>query len=135
MSSVVTIPHSTSITANSILTTTGWESAQPVVNINNRGITLQDGDIYRMSDKATTGVFDRLERLERMMGILRRDRTLESVYKPLQEAGDKYDNILDTAIADIMNIAIDTMKSHADYYDQLTVEAKVYHALTKEESK
>ena len=89
-----------------------------------------------MSHKnASDGVFNRLDRLERMMGILRRDNSLESVYTPLKEAGDKYDKVLDTAIADIMDVAIHTMKQHADDYDRLTIEAKVYHALTKEESK
>lgn len=140
MTTVVTVPNiaTSSITGNNyqVLTNSGWITPpDPAVKIDNNGITLQkNGDIYQMSDGkvADNGLFDRLERLERMMGILRRDKGLENVYKPLQEAGDKYDAVLDNAIADIMNIAINTMKQHADDYEQLKTEAKVYHALTKD---
>lgn len=139
--SVITVPYiptSSSIgNNNQILTNSGWitSPSNPAVKIDDNGITLQKhGDIYQMSDGKVTdkGLFDRLERLERMMGILRRDKGLENVYKPLQEAGDKYDAVLDDAIADIMNIAINTMKQHADDYEQLKTEARVYHALTKD---
>ena len=136
MSTIVTIPHITA-TSNSILTTNGWQDHVIGNNASNAGITLKDGDIYRMStgNQVSDGVFNRLERLERMMGIMRRDSDLENVYKPLADAGNKYDQVLDTAIADIMNIAINTMKQHADDYERLTVEARVYRALTKEDTK
>lgn len=132
MTSVVTVPAN--LIEGSILTTKGWEPALTTVDITRSGITLQDGDIYRMTtgNQVKDGVFDRLERLERMMGILRRDKALENAYDPLREAGDKYDAVLDDAIADIMNIAINTMKQHADDYERLKNEAKVYHALTKD---
>lgn len=141
MNTVITVPNiptiTTSSTYNSILTNTGWTTSSPAVDIGTHGITLcNGGDIYQMSNKnPSDGVFNRLERLERMMGILRRDNSLEEIYQPLKEAGDKYDKVLDTAIADIMNIAIHTMKQHADDYDRLSIEATVYRALTKEETK
>lgn len=132
MTSIITVPAN--LTDGSILTTNGWEPALTTVDINRNGITLHDGDIYRMTtgNQVKDGVFDRLERLERMMGILRRDKALENAYDPLREAGDKYDAVLDHAIADIMNIAINTMKQHADDYERLKSEAKVYQALTKD---
>jgi len=132
MTSVITVPAN--LIEGSILTTNGWEPALTTVDITRSGITLQDGDIYRMTtgNQVKDGVFDRLERIERMMGILRRDKALENAYEPLREAGDKYDAVLDDAIADIMNIAINTMKQHADDYERLKNEAKVYHALTKD---
>lgn len=132
MTSIITVPAN--LTDGSILTTNGWEPALTTVDINRNGITLHDGDIYRMTtgNQIKDGVFDRLERLERMMGILRRDKALENAYDPLREAGDKYDAVLDHAIADIMNIAINTMKQHADDYERLKSEAKVYQALTKD---
>lgn len=132
MTSLVTVPAN--LIEGSILTTNGWAPALTTVDITRSGITLQDGDIYRMTtgNQVKDGVFDRLERIERMMGILRRDKALENAYEPLREAGDKYDAVLDDAIADIMNIAINTMKQHADDYERLKNEAKVYHALTKD---
>ena len=135
MTSIITIPAG--ISDSALLTTNGWQPALRSVDITSSGITLQDGDIYRMStgDQVKDGVFNRLERLERMMGIMRRDSDLENVYKPLADAGNKYDQVLDTAIADIMNIAINTMNQHADDYERLTVEARVYRALTKEDTK
>lgn len=137
MSSIATIPNSSAITGSMVLTTSGWtdRTTLATVNIDTGGITLlENGDIYQMSsgNKVSDGVFDRLERIERMMGILRRDKMLENTYEPLREAGDKYDAVLDHAIADIMNIAINTMKQHADDYERLKNEAKVYHALTKD---
>lgn len=140
MTSVVTVPHIPTITAtnlsNHVLTTNGWAQSNNItsVEINTTGVTLvSGGDIYQMSNKAASdGLFYRMERLERMMGILRRDTALENAYQPLKEAGDKYDKVLDDAIADIMNIAITTMKQHADDYEQLKTEAIVYRALTKD---
>lgn len=99
-------------------------------------ILHNDGDIYQDSDRSISGgVFNRLERIEEMMGILRRDYKLENVYEPLAEAGDKYDAVLEQAIAEIMEITSTHMKKFAEDYDELAIQAKVYRKLTEDASK
>ena len=100
-------------------------------------VTLTNGgDIYQDSDTSISGgVFNRLERIEEMMGILRRDYKLEYVYEPLAEAGDRYDAVLEKAIAEIMEITSTHMKKYAEEYDELAMQAKVYRKLTEDTSK
>ena len=96
-------------------------------------ILHNDGDIYQDSDRSkSAGVFNRLERIEEMMGILRRNHKLESVYEPLAEAGEKYDAVLEQAIAEIMKITSTHMKKYASDYDELAMQAEVYRKLTKD---
>jgi hypothetical protein len=100
-------------------------------------VTLTNGgDIYQESDRSISGgVFNRLERIEEMMGILRRDYKLEYIYEPLAEAGDRYDAVLEKAIAEIMEITSTHMKKYAEEYDELAMQADVYRKLTKDNSK
>jgi len=96
-------------------------------------ILHNDGDIYQDSDRSkSAGVFNRLERIEEMMGILRRNHKLENIYEPLAEAGEKYDAVLEQAIAEIMKITSTHMKKFADDYDELAMQAEVYRKLTKD---
>jgi hypothetical protein len=96
-------------------------------------ILHNDGDIYQDSDRSkSAGVFNRLERIEEMMGILRRNHKLENIYEPLAEAGDKYDAVLEQAIAEIMKITSTHMKKFAEDYDELAMQAEVYRKLTKD---
>jgi hypothetical protein len=100
-------------------------------------VTLTNGgDIYQDSDTSISGgVFNRLERIEEMMGILRRDYKLEHIYEPLAEAGDRYDAVLEKAIAEIMEITSTHMKKYAEEYDELAMQADIYRKLTKDNSK
>jgi len=99
-------------------------------------ILHNDGDIYQDSDRSkSAGVFNRLKRIEEMMGILRRDYKLENVYEPLAEAGEKYDAVLEQAIAEIMEITSTHMKKFAEDYDDLAIQANVYRKLTEDASK
>jgi hypothetical protein len=99
-------------------------------------ILHNDGDIYQDSDRSkSAGVFNRLERIEEMMGILRRNYKLEHIYEPLAEAGDRYDAVLEKAIAEIMEITSTHMKKYAEEYDELAIQADVYRKLTKDNSK
>ena len=96
-------------------------------------ILHNDGDIYQDSDRSkSAGVFNRLERIEEMMGILRRNYKLEDIYEPLAAAGDKYDAVLEQAIAEIMEITSTHMKKFAEDYDELAMQAEVYRKLTKD---
>ena len=95
-----------------------------------------DGDIYQDSNRSIEGgVFNRLERIEEMMGILRRNYKLEHIYEPLAEAGDRYDAVLEKAIAEIMEITSTHMKKYAEDYDELVMQAEVYRKLTKDTTK
>ena len=99
-------------------------------------ILHNDGDIYQDSDRSkSAGVFNRLARIEEMMGILRRNYKLENIYEPLAEAGEKYDAVLEQAIAEIMKITTTHMKKYANEYDELTMQAEVYRKLTKDTTK
>ena len=66
------------------------------------------------------------------MGILRRNYKLENIYEPLAEAGDRYDAVLEQAMAEIMEITTTHMKKYANEYDELTTQAEVYRKLTKD---
>jgi hypothetical protein len=120
-------------------TNTGIISISQTLNnvVQTPAVTLTNGgDIYQDSDKSISGgVFNRLERIEEMMGILRRDYKLEYIYEPLAEAGDRYDAVLEKAIAEIMEITSTHMKKYAEEYDELAVQADVYRKLTKDNSK
>ena len=99
-------------------------------------ILSNDGDIYQDSNRSISGgVFNRLERIEEMMGILRRNHKLEHIYEPLAEAGDRYDAVLEQAIAEIMKITSTHMKKYAEDYDELAMQAEVYRKLTKDTTK
>ena len=99
-------------------------------------ILHNDGDIYQDSDRSkSAGVFNRLKRIEEMLGILRRDYKLEHIYEPLAEAGEKYDAVLEQAIAEIMEITSTHMKKFAEDYDDLAIQANVYRKLTEDASK
>ena len=126
-------------TMKNVTTNTGVISVSQSLNniVQTPAVILHnDGDIYQDSDRSkSAGVFNRLKRIEEMMGILRRDYKLENVYEPLAEAGDKYDAVLEQAIAEIMEITSTHMKKFAEDYDELAIQAKVYRKLTEDASK
>lgn len=122
--------HYTNTGTISMSTTTSNVVQAPAIIMQN------DGDIYKDSNRSkSAGVFNRLERIEEMMGILRRNRALEEIYKPLEDAGDLYDAVLEDAISAIMEITTTHMKKYAIQYDELAEQADVYRKLTKDDTK
>ena len=98
-------------------------------------ITISEGgDIYQGHDtKRAKGVFQRLERLERMLGILHRKWDLEADYEPLRQIGDEYDAVCDDAIAKISEAVFGELKAIQDRYEEAMDQAKVYRALTRDD--
>jgi hypothetical protein len=93
-----------------------------------------DGDIFQGGHtNADDGLFARLERLERLIGIMRRDRTLESDYEPMRKLGDAYDDAVDEAIQSIMDITLNKLKHMEQEYESMREQAKVWRALSKDD--
>jgi hypothetical protein len=93
-----------------------------------------DGDIFQGgSTNADDGVFARLERLERLMGIMQRDRSLERDYEPMRQLGDAYDDAIDAAISEIMAVTLHKLKHMEEEYDSMREQAKVWRALSKDD--
>ena len=93
-----------------------------------------DGDIFQGGNSnADDGLFARLERLEQLMGIMRRDRSLESDYEPMRKLGDDYDDAVDAAIQTIMDITLNKLKHMEQEYESMREQAKVWRALSKDD--
>ena len=97
-------------------------------------IRISAGDIFQGGvSNADDGLFARLERLERLMGIMRRDRTLEGDYEPMRKLGDDYDDAVDAAIESIMDITLHKLKHMEQEYESMREQAKVWRALSKDD--
>jgi len=123
---------------------TGWNLAGgggggSLVNNNvsakftNNLVIDEHSDIYKSSQSSKElGVFQRLLRLERMLGILQRNRDLEANWPPLREIGDAYDAACDKAIQKISDmVAVDLKHMHEQYQDAVS-QAKMYVTLTRD---
>ena len=98
------------------------------IRVTSKGDIFQ-GDTTHDND----GVFARLARLERLMGIMQRDHTLERDYEPMRELGESYDDAIDAAIQQIMDAALHQLKHMEDEYDSMREQAKVWRALSKDD--
>ena len=97
-------------------------------------IRISAGDIFQGGvSNADDGLFARLERLERLMGIMRRDRSLESDYEPMRKLGDDYDDAVDAAIESIMFITLHKLEHMEVEYNSMREQAKVWRALSKDD--
>ena len=97
-------------------------------------IRISAGDIFQGGvSNADDGLFARLERLERLMGIMRRDRTLEGDYEPMRQLGDAYDDAVDDAIQAIMEVTLGKLKAMEQEYESMREQAKVWRALSKDD--
>ena len=97
-------------------------------------IRISAGDIFQGGvSNADDGLFARLERLERLMGIMRRDRSLESDYEPMRMLGDAYDDAVDAAIESIMFITLHKLEHMEQEYESMREQAKVWRALSKDD--
>ena len=97
-------------------------------------IRISAGDIFQGGvSNADDGLFARLERLERLMGIMRRDRTLEGLYEPMRQLGDAYDDAVDDAIQAIMEVTLGKLKAMEQEYESMREQAKVWRALSKDD--
>jgi hypothetical protein len=93
-----------------------------------------DGDIFQGGNtNADDGLFARLERLERLMGIMKRDRNLERDYEPMCVLGDAYDDAVDAAIQTIMDVTLHKLQHMEQEYENMRQQAKVWRALSKDE--
>ena len=106
----------------------GWSDVTTQTTI----VIGKDGEIYRGNDRKN-GLFQRLERLERMLGILHRDADLESQWEPLREIGDAYDEVCDEAIRRISEVVAGELKVLQDQYEDAKTQAKVYIKLSKDD--
>ena len=97
-------------------------------------IRISAGDIFQGGvSNADDGLFARLERLERLMGIMRRDRSLEHDYEPMRQLGDAYDDAVDDAIQAIMEVTLGKLKAMEQEYESMREQAKVWRALSKDD--
>ena len=97
-------------------------------------IRISAGDIFQGGvSNADDGLFARLERLERLMGIMRRDRSLEHDYEPMRQLGDTYDDAVDDAIQAIMEVTLGKLKAMEQEYESMREQAKVWRALSKDD--
>jgi hypothetical protein len=93
-----------------------------------------DGDIFQGGNtNADDGLFARLERLERLMGIMKRDRSLERDYEPMSKLGDDYDDAVDAAIQTIMDVTLHKLQHMEQEYESMREQAKVWRALSKDD--
>lgn len=115
-----------SITATGAL---GWNDTSHQAAI---VISSDTGDIYRGSMNKGAGLFERLEKLERMLGILSRQRSLEDEYPPLKQTGEEYESVCERAIASIIDVAAKELGDLRDRYEGEAEQAKVYMALRRE---
>ena len=106
----------------------GWSDISTQTTI----VIGKDGEIYRGNDRKN-GLFQRLERLERMLGILHRDSDLEAQWEPLRDIGDAYDDICDEAIRRISEVVAGELKVLQDQYEDCKTQARVYIKLSKED--
>lgn len=95
-------------------------------------ISSDTGDIYRGHMNKGAGLFERLEKLERMLGILSRQRSLEDEYPPLRQTGEEYESVCERAIASIIDVAAKELGDLRDRYEGEVEQARVYMALKGE---
>ena len=108
---------------------TSWQTG-----LGRETIRISAGDIFQVGvSNADDGLFARLERLERLMGIMRRDRTLEGDYEPMRQLGDAYDDAVDDAIQAIMEVTLGKLKAMEQEYESMREQAKVWRALSKDD--
>ena len=97
-------------------------------------IRISAGDIFQGGvSNADDGLFARLERLERLMGIMRRDRSLERDYEPMRKLGDDYDDAVDAAIENLMEVTLHKLEHMEQEYESMREQAKVWRALSKDD--
>ena len=118
-----------------ILTTTTTNTGATSWQTGGReNIRISAGDIFQGGvSNADDGLFARLERLERLMGIMRRDRSLESDYEPMRMLGDAYDDAVDAAIQTIMDVTLHKLEHMEQEYESMREQAKVWRALSKDD--
>lgn len=121
-------------TSSSIMTMTatgaiGWNDPTHQAAI---VISSDTGDIYRGKKRDGLGVFERLEKLERMLGILSRQRSLEESYPPLKQTGEEYERVCERAIASIIDVAAKELGDLRDRYEAEADQARVYIELSRE---
>ena len=116
------------LTTNTGGTTTWATGGRETIRISAEGDIFQGG-----STNADDGVFARLERLERLMGIMQRDRSLERDYEPMRQLGDAYDDAVDAAISEIMAVTLHKLRHMEAEYDSMREQAKVWRALSKDD--
>ena len=116
------------LTTNTGGTTTWATSGRETIRISAEGDIFQGG-----STNADDGLFARLERLERLMGIMHRDRNLERDYEPMRQLGDAYDDAVDAAIQTIMDVTLGKLQHMEQEYESMREQAKVWRALSKED--
>lgn len=95
-------------------------------------ISSDTGDIYRGRKRDGLGVFERLEKLERMLGILSRQRSLEESYPPLKQTGEEYERVCERAIASIIDVAAKELGDLRDRYEAEVDQARIYVELSRE---
>ena len=91
-----------------------------------------NGDIFQDRAREAGGVFARLERLERLIGIMQRDRNLERDYEPMQQLGDAYDIAVEAAIQAVLDITLDKFAHMEQEDEDLRQQAEMWRALTKD---
>jgi len=116
------------LTTNTGGTTTWATGGRETIRISAEGDIFQGG-----STNADDGLFARLERLERLMGIMRRDRSLERDYEPMRQLGDAYDDAVDAAISEIMEVTLGKLALMEQEYENMREQAKVWRALSKDD--
>jgi len=116
------------LTTNTGGTTTWATGGRETIRISAEGDIFQGG-----STNADDGLFARLERLERLMGIMRRDRSLERDYEPMRQLGDAYDDAVDAAISEIMEVTLGKLAHMEQEYESMREQAKVWRALSKDD--
>ena len=92
-----------------------------------------NGDIFQDRAREAGGVFARLERLERLIGIMQRDRDLERDYDPMRQLGDAYDIAVEAAIQAVLDITLDKFAHMEQEYESMREQAKVWRALSKDD--
>lgn len=87
-------------------------------------ITAQPApDVTRDSDPE--GLFQRVERIERALGISQRDRDMESKYPDLEAAGAEYEAAIDQAMADVRR----QLSAATDKYTRAADECEIMEKL------
>ena len=123
----LTISSSHSGTAASLVYA-NTTASQVAIRVSGKGDIFQ-GDTTHDND----GVFARLARLERLIGIMQRDHTLERDYEPMRELGESYDVAIDSAIQQIMDAALHQLKHIEDEYEDMRQQAEMWRALSKDD--
>jgi hypothetical protein len=117
-----------------LTTTTGGTNTWTTIGSRETISISADGDIFQGgATNSDDGLFARLERLERLMGIMKRDRNLERDYEPMRKLGDDYDDAVDAAIQTIMDVTLHKLQHMEQEYESMREQAKVWRALSKDD--